>query len=304
MMDFKQALHIVCKDSNLSGQMCDPFALRCFLEDKCNWSLEQKAKVKLFYQVDKQYNVFCRLYQKGKSEVDVLLAEFEEQQNEMSKQKFASLLNTIVFLFDASESQLQKVEQQQRAKKQPQVANKKPHKPCKNNHHAKANARQNRIQPVNQFAVSAPSHGFDVVDFLLNLLAAYVKFAPLLAVLFSVVVLIFKIEIPWVTWQWVIGVTVIAILLFLIAFMIDNDCFATNGGVIYFLTVMSINVVLLCFFGAFYKVIFLCVLAQTIFCLAMLAFVSFYEHDMGYGIFFVIALLGCLAGFVWVVASV
>ena len=110
MMDFKQALHIACKDSNLSGQMCDPFALRCFLEDKCNWSLEQKAKVKLFYQVDKQYNVFCRLYQKGKSEVDVLLAEFEGKQNEMSKEKFNALLQTILFILSADKTAMQKGE--------------------------------------------------------------------------------------------------------------------------------------------------------------------------------------------------
>ena len=107
MMCFKEALYIVCKDNNLARQMYDPFALKSFLEDKCSWSLEEKQKVKEFYQVDKQYKVFSRLHKNGKSEVDSLINEFDSNQNQMSKQKFSALLQTIVFLFDSDESAVQ-----------------------------------------------------------------------------------------------------------------------------------------------------------------------------------------------------
>ena len=334
MMDFKQALHLVCKDENLAGQMCNPFALRCFLEDKCNWSLEEKSKIKEFFAVDKKYGVFCRLYKKGKSEADALVAEFESQQNDMSKKRFVSLIETILFVMQANTKQMQKPAVKQQAKV-PRAVQKKPQQkqgqakvqqqgkvqqparvqqpaikqPAKVQQPAPAKKRTPtyvvaKPQRPKKQKKSAKISYLEAEEFLFDAVAIYIKYYPLLACLFALVTWVFGISIPWLAWQWIIGVGVVAILLFVMCLMADSYLLDGEGGIAYFLIVTIPNVILLCIFGLAYKVIFLCTMAQMAFALVIFAVMAFDDCEPGYGTFFVLSALASIGAFVGVLLLV
>ena len=332
MMCFKEALYIVCKDNNLARQMYDPFALKSFLEDKCSWSLEEKQKVKEFYQVDKQYKVFSRLHKNGKSEVDSLINEFDSNQNQMSKQKFSALLQTIVFLFDSDESAVQNAVNKQKTQPTP-VAPKKPaqqkaqpkpvatNKPTQQKQATTQQPKQNQqqaqnntfldkqtTQPVTQSnqntagntTYSNTSTYTDYEDYVGNILGGIMLGIPLLALLLGIVTWIFKIDIPWIVWQWIIGISVTDVLCIAFLIMYDSYCLEMGVGVGYFLIITIPNVLLLLIYGVLYKIIFLWITAQMFVSLFSLSVVSFDDCEDEFGVFFAISAILCLAGFVCV----
>lgn len=300
-MNFREGLLYTYQNRQTDGEITDPFYLYCRLSDLCAGSYVDKEKVELFHAIDKRLCVFEKLIEEGEKGKEELLNSYMVVSDLLNEGSFIKLIECAVWVMDPNSRPPVAVQ------KQPQAAPKRPRKKAQP---VVVNYAEESKENEKRTTLKMPSYNVfwddEVTIFLgvgLILLAL-----TLLVGLFGILVGICKWNIPWLAWQWIIGIVGggwIALLLGFLTYLLEDSvtCDYTVFGFICVVVVAVINFVLLIFLRENYKVLFGCISAWAILGGGVLSAICFDDVEDGWGWVYVFAaiilLLGMIASLIW-----
>lgn len=298
-MTFREGLLHIYKNRQTDGEITDPFYLHCRLSDLASSSYEDKKKVELFYAVDKRLCVFETLIKYGKNGEEELLNSYMVVSELLSEDSFKKLIQCAVWVMNPT-AQIPVVV----AKEKKAVAQ-KPSKitPVKVEK-AEEDEKEETRTPLNSYSYSSVG---DDVDIFIGC-SAILLLASLLVGLFGLLVGIFQWNIPWVVWQWIIGIVGggwlafgLGLLIYLLHDSVICDYFIS--GFLCLGVVAVVNFVLLLCLRENYKVIFGCISAWAILGGGILSAICFDDVEDEWGWVYVVAviilLIGMVASLIW-----
>lgn len=279
-MTFREGLLHIYKNRQTDGEITDPFYLYCRLSDLCSSSYEDKRKTELFYAIDKRLCIFETLIKQGKKGEEKLFNSYLVVADLLSKDSFKKLIECAVWAMNSTAQS--PVTEQEKAGK-PIAPTPQKVKPVKVEK-AEESVSQETRTPLN---ISSYSSIDDDVEIFLGC-GVILLLASLLVGLFGLLVGIFQWNIPWVVWQWIIGVVGggwlaigLGLLIYLLHDGIACDYFIT--GFICLCAVAIINLVLLLCLRENYKAIFGCFSAWGILGGVVLASICFDDAEDEWG---------------------
>ena len=301
-MRFREGLLHIYKNRQTDGEITDPFYLYCRLLDLSSSSFEDKKKVELFYAVDKRLCIFDTLIKHGEKGENELLNSYMVVSELLSEDSFKKLIECAVWVM----SPTAQITVALPKKTRPPVQ--KPQKivPVKVEKAEESIKREKRT-PLNNYSYGGYNGGADDVDIFIGC-SAILLLASLLVGLFSILVGIFQWNIPWVVWQWIIGVVVggwltlgLGLLMYLLHDSMTCDYFIS--GFLCLGAVAVVNFVLLLCLRENYKTIFGCFSAWGILGGGILSAICFddveEEWGWGYVVTVIILLIGMIASLIW-----
>ena len=257
-MTFREGLLWVYKNRRADGEITDPFYLYCRLSDLVSTSYEDKNKVELFYAVDRRLCVFETLIKQGENGVERLLNSYMVVSDLLSDDSFKKLIECAVWVMSPTAQSSVTVGEQENESVPPKPQKITPVKVEK----SEENETQEVRTPLNTCEYSNSN---DDVDVFIGY-SVMLVISSLLVGLFGLVVGIFDWNIPWLVWQWIIGIVGggwIALGLGLLIYLLDDSvtCDYFISGFLSLCAVAIINFVLLLCLRENYKVIFGCISA-------------------------------------------
>lgn len=298
-MTFREGLLHIYKNRRTDGEITDPFYLYCRLSDLASSSYEDKKKVELFYAVDRRLCVFETLIKYEKKGEEELLNSYMVVSELLSEDSFKKLIQCAVWVMNPTAQIPVAVAKEKKAvaPKPPKITPVKVEK-------AEEDEKEETRTPLNSYSYSSVG---DDVDIFIGC-SAILLLASFLVGLFGLLVGIFQWNIPWVVWQWIIGVVGGGWLALVIAFFVYilNDAIVADyyiTGIISVIAFALINFIFLLMFRGNYKVIFSCFAVWNIIGGGILSAICFddveEEWGWGYVVVLIIFLLGMIASLIW-----
>lgn len=293
-MTFREGLLCIYKNRQTDGEITDPFYLYCRLSDLASSSYEDKKKVELFYAIDKRLCIFETLIKHGKKGEEELLNSYMVVSELLSEDSFKKLIECVVWVMNPT------VQSPVALPKKTLTPAQTPRKivPVKVEK-AEESVSQETRTPLN--ISSCGSIGDDVEIFIGC--GTILLIASLLVGLFGLLVGIFHWNIPWVVWQWIIGIVGggwltlgFGLLIYLLHDGLTCDYFIS--GFICLCAVTVINFVLLLCLRENYKAIFGCFAAWNIIGGGILSAICFDDVEDEWGWVYVVAVIILLIGMV------
>lgn len=299
-MTFREGLLHIYKNRQTDGEITDPFYLYCRLSDLSSSSYGDKKKVELFYAVDKRLCIFETLIKYGKKGEEELLNSYMVVSELLSEDSFKKLIECAVWVMSPT-AQIPVTVQEKAGK--PIAPTPQKVKPVKVEK-AEESVSQETRTPLKTYSYGGVD---DDVEIFLGC-GAILLLASLLVGLFGVLVGIFGWNIPWVVWQWIIGIVGggwIALGLGLLIYLLHDSitCEYFISGLICLCAVAVVNFVLLLCLRENYKAIFGCFSAWAILGGVVLASICFDDAEdewgWGYIVAVIILLIGMVASLIW-----
>jgi hypothetical protein len=265
----------------------------------CSSSYEDKRKTELFYAIDKRLCIFETLIKYAEKGEKELLNWYMVVSELLSEDKFKKLIECAVWVM--SPTAQSPVAPQK--KTPPPVQKPQKVTPVKVEK-AEESVSQETRTPLN---ISSYGSIDDDVEIFLGC-GVILLLASLLVGLFGLLVGIFQWNIPWVVWQWIIGIVGGGWLALVIAFFVYilNDAIVADyyiTGIISVIAFALINFIFLLMFRGNYKVIFSCFAVWNIIGGGILSAICFddveEEWGWGYVVVDIILLLGMIASLIW-----
>jgi hypothetical protein len=266
----------------------------------CSSSYEDKRKTELFYAIDKRLCVFETLIKYAEKGEKELLNSYMVVSELLSEDKFKKLIECAVWVMNPTAQSPVAVQEKAGKPIAPTPQKVKPVKVEK----AEESVSQETRTPLNTYSYSGVD---DDVEIFLGC-GAILLIASLLVGLFGLLVGIFHWTIPWVVWQWIIGIVGggwIALGLGLLIYLLHDSvtCEYFISGLICLCVVAVANFVLLLCLRENYKVIFGCISAWAILGGGILSAICFDDAEdkwgWGYIATIIILLLGMVASLIW-----
>ena len=259
-MNFREGLLCIYKNRQTDGEIMDPFYLYCRLSDLSSSSYEDEKKVELFYAVDKRLCIFETLIKYGKKGEEELLNSYMVVSELLNEDSFKKLIQCAVWVMNPTAQIPVAVAKEKKvvAPKPPKIIPVKVEK-------AKEEEKEETRTPLN---ISSYGSIDDDVEIFLGC-GTILLIASLLVGLFGLLVGIFGWNIPWVVWQWIIGIVGggwltlgLGLLIYLLHDSMTCDYFIS--GFLCLGAVAVVNFVLLLCLRENYKGIFGCFSAWVI----------------------------------------
>ena len=282
-MNFREGLLHIYKNRRTDGEITDPFYLYCKLSDLCSGSYADKEKVELFYAIDKRLCIFETLIKNGGNGKKELLNAYMVVSDLLNEGSFAKLIDCATWVMSPNACLPVAVQPQPQARAIPQQKKVQPAVV----HRAEESRKQETRTPLQTPSFSWPIfdevEGFLGVGFILLVLSVFVG-------IFGILVGACKWNIPWLVWQWIIGIVGggwITLLLALLTYLLDDSitCEYTVFGFICVGVMAVVNFLLLVFLRGNYKAIFGCFSVWTMIGSVILAVICFddVEDEFGWG---------------------
>ena len=298
-MNFREGLLHIYKNRQTDGEITDPFYLYCRLSDLASSSYEDKKKVELFYAVDKRLCIFETLIKHGKKGEEELLNSYMVVSELLSEDSFKKLIECAVWVMSPTAQIPVTVAKEKKAvaPKQPKITPVKVEK-------AEEDEKEETRTPLKSYSYSSAG---DDVDIFIGC-GAILLMASLIVGFFGLLVGIFGWNIPWVVWQWIIGIvggSWIALGLGLLIYLLHDSmtCDYVISGLICLCAVAVVNFVLLLWLRENYKAIFGCFAAWNIIGGGILSAICFDDVEDEWGWVYVVAviilLIGMVASLIW-----
>ena len=298
-MKFREGLLHIYQNRQTDGEVTDPFYLYCRLSDLASSSYEDKKKVELFYAVDRRLCVFETLIKHGKKGEEELLNSYMVVSELLSEDSFKKLIECAVWVMSPTAQILVTVAKEKKAvaPKPPKITPVKVEK-------AEEDEKEETRTPLKSYSYSSAG---DDVDIFIGC-GAILLMASLIVGFFGLLVGIFGWNIPWVVWQWIIGIVGGGWLALVIAFFVYilNDAIVADyyiTGIISVIAFALINFIFLLLFRGNYKAIFGCFAVWNIIGGGVLSAICFddVEDEWGwaYVVVDIILLLGMIASLIW-----
>lgn len=298
-MTFREGLLHIYKNRQTDGEITDPFYLYCRLSDLCSSSYEDKRKTELFYAIDKRLCIFETLLKHPKNGKKDLLNSYLVVSELLSEDKFKKLIECAVWVVNPTAQIPVAVAKEKKA-----VAPKPPKITPVKVERAEEDEKEEARTPLNSYSYSGVG---DDVDIFIGC-SAILLLASLLVGLFGLLVGIFQWNIPWVVWQWIIGVVGggwltlgLGLLMYLLHDSMTCDYFIS--GFLCLGAVAVVNFVLLLCLRENYKTIFGCFSAWVILGGGILSAICFDDVEDEWGWVYVAAviilLIGMVASLIW-----
>ena len=289
-MTFREGLLHIYKNRQTDGEITDPFYLYCRLSDLSSSSYGDKKKVELFYAVDRRLCVFETLIKYGKKGEEELLNSYMVVSELLSEDSFKKLIQCAVWVMNPTAQIPVAVAKEKKAvvPKPPKITPVKVEK-------AEEDGKEETRTPLNSYSYSSVG---DDVDIFIGC-SAILLIASLLVGLFGLLVGVFRWNIPWVVWQWIIGIVGggwIALGLGLLIYLLHDSvtCEYFISGLICLCAVAVVNFVLLLCLRGNYKAIFGCFSAWAFLGGVVLASISFDDEEDEWGWVYVVAAIAIL----------
>ena len=289
-MTFREGLLYIYKNRRTDGEITDPFYLYCRLSDLASSSYEDKKKVELFYAVDRRLCIFETLIKYGKKGEEELLNSYMVVSELLSEDSFKKLIECAVWVINPTAQSPVVVAKEKKAvaQKPPKITPVKVEK-------AEEDEKEETRTPLNSYSYSSVR---DDVDIFIGC-GAILLLASLLVGLFGLLVGIFQWNIPWVVWQWIIGIVGggwIALGFGLLIYLLHDSvtCEYFISGLICLCAVAVVNFVLLLCLRENYKAIFGCFSAWAILGGGILSAICFDDVEDEWGWVYVVAAIAIL----------
>ena len=298
-MTFREGLLHIYKNRQTDGEITDPFYLYCRLSDLSSSSYGDKKKVELFYAVDKRLCIFETLIKHGKKGEEELLNSYMVVSDLLSEDSFKKLIECAVWVMSPTAQIPVTVAKEKKA-----VAPKPPKITPVKVKRAEEDEKEETRTPLKSYSYSSAG---DDVDIFIGC-GAILLMASLIVGFFGLFVGIFQWNIPWVVWQWIIGIVGggwIALGLGLLIYLLHDSvtCDYFISGLICLCAVAVVNFVLLLCLRENYKAIFGCISAWTILGGGILSAICFDGAEDEWGWVYVVAviilLIGMVASLIW-----
>ena len=315
-MIFKEGLLYAYKNRKTDGEISDPFYLYCRLSDLCASSYVDKKKVELFYAIDKRLCIFETLIKKGEKGKEELLNSYLVVSELLGEESFIKLIDCAVWVMSSSACMPKPPPPKPKSKEPPQATPKgntpnpppkptpafAPVQPVVVNRAAESVQQQTRtpLRPANYYFFDETEIFWAIVGVLL--------IASLIVGLFGLLVGVCGWDIPWLVWQWIIGIVGggwLALGIGLLIYLLDDAivCDYYLAGLFSMLAVLLVNCILVLILRENYKAIFGCLCGWEIIGCGVMAYICFddieSEWGVGYIIGGVVVLLIMLACLIW-----
>ena len=298
-MTFREGLLCIYKNRQTDGEITDPFYLYCRLSDLASSSYEDKKKVELFYAVDRRLCVFETLIKYGKKGEEELLNSYMVVSELLCEESFKKLIECAVWVMSPTAQIPVAVAKEKKAvaPKSPKITSVKVKK-------AAEDEKEETRTPLNSYSYSSVG---DDVDIFIGC-SAILLIASLLVGLFGLLVGVFRWNIPWVVWQWIIGIVGggwIALGLGLLIYLLHDSitCDYFISGLICLCAVAVVNFVLLLCLRENYKTIFGCFTVWNIIGSGVLSAICFDDVEDEWGWIYIgmaiVVLLLMITGLIW-----
>lgn len=284
-MKFKEALAQIVNTDNAEC-VADAFYLYSRLSDLCT-SYEDREKINIFFKLDKRLKIFKCIQTEGKVAIPILKAGYPAVKDILSHESYNKLIDCVAAIFF-----------------QPPAIK------------VRGELKKPVQKPVIQKAVVQRAIEEEEPETKTPLTATYVPTqtsvwktiliiaAIVLAVAAGVTCLIvFRKNITWTGWQYVIGTLGGLVLLGLsglVAIIIENCSFVDfyKSNTFIALAIAIANLALFCVFRGEYKIIFIFIAAYVIIGLAFTCYFAFDELEEGWGVAQIIEEVIIIAGLV------
>lgn len=264
-MNFTDAFAYLYRNRISDEEFSDPFLLYCRLSDLCSSSYEDKRKVLLFYQVNKQLDLVRSILDKDES----VAAKHEEVADLLSENSFQKMLESVKSVVYSEYRRKGQPESQRQKKAVAQAVITKTEEP---------EETETRTPLASAYSGYGNKEAIIISTVIVGIVLAIGLFITLACVFAW----------PWTVWQWFIGIVgglvLSAVLAGLVAWF-DEECIVDYYvlGTFVLGACVLLNFILLLIFKGNYKTIFSWFSGFELIVGAILAFVTFDDIEDGWG---------------------